>query len=68
MVERYKREEGVMSGGGRRIAGTFACMRRSGSDGSGYFRKMLAKDRKIAKEEQLNITIEKVICVICHVF
>lgn len=48
-----------MSGGGRRIAGTFACMRRSGSDGSGYFRKMLAKDRKIAKEEQLNITIEK---------
>lgn len=30
--------------------------------------KMLAKDRKIAKEEQLNITIEKVICVICHVF
>ena len=37
--ERYKREEGVMSGGGRRIAGTFVCMRRSGSDGSGYFRK-----------------------------
>lgn len=30
--------------------------------------KMLEKDRKVAEEEHLHITIEKVICVICHVF